>query len=152
MEIALSLFDSKNIKLRLTLMPTKPTKSDIHERISFSSRLRASLESAGMPISPTVLQRVFNSQSSIPVSVHAARKWLTGDSIPTQNHLRTLSIIWGVSVTWLRFGDESLVFKGKAITPKEEILLNDFRRLTKTTQTHISNLIRSLALEEKKRK
>jgi hypothetical protein len=133
-------------------MPTKPTKSDIHERIGFSSRLKASLESADMPISPTVLQRIFNSQSSIPVSVHAARKWLMGDSIPTQTHLRTLSVILGVSVTWLRFGDDSLVSKGKAISPKEEILLGDFRCLTKITQTHISNLIRSLALEEKKRK
>jgi hypothetical protein len=133
-------------------MPTKPTKSDIHERITFSMRLKASLESAGTPISPTVLQRIFNSQSSIPVSVHAARKWPTGDSIPTQTHLRTLSVILGVSVTWLRFGDDSLVSKGKAISPKEEILLTDFRCLTKITQTHISNLIRSLALEEMKRK
>ncbi len=75
-------------------MPTKPTKSDIHERKEFSKRWKASLASAGMIISPTVLQRVFNSQSSIPVSVHAARKWLMRDSIPTQSHLRTLSEIF----------------------------------------------------------
>jgi hypothetical protein len=58
----------------------------------------------------------------------------------------------GISVTWLRFCDDSLVSKGKAITPKEEMLLTDFRCLTKNTQTHISSLIRSLAVEEKKRK
>jgi hypothetical protein len=134
------------------LMPTKSIKSDISERVGFSNRLKTSMESADLPISATVLERLFNSHASIPLSVHAVRKWLIGESIPRQTHLRTLSVILGVSVTWLRFGDDSIFSIEKAITANEEMLLSDFRCLTKNTQTHISSLIRSLALEEKKRK
>lgn len=40
------------------------------------------------------------------MTVHAARKWLVGEAIPTQDKLRTLSEWLGVPIEWLRFGGE----------------------------------------------
>ncbi len=76
------------------------------ERMNFSLRLKETLHSArGLPASPTVLAREFNFRySGEPVTVHAARKWLVGDALPTQDKLRTLATWLGVSVEWLRFG------------------------------------------------
>ena len=40
-----------------------------------------------------------------PVTVHAARKWLQGESIPTQEKLRALAAWLDVPADWLRFGN-----------------------------------------------
>ncbi|TFW07139.1 hypothetical protein E4K72_09295 [Oxalobacteraceae bacterium OM1] len=42
-----------------------------------------------------------------PITVHAARKWLVGEAIPTQEKLRTLAQWLGVPAEWLRFGGVS---------------------------------------------
>jgi transcriptional regulator with XRE-family HTH domain len=39
------------------------------------------------------------------VTVHAARKWLQGESIPTQEKLRALAGWLDVPADWLRFGN-----------------------------------------------
>ncbi len=76
------------------------------ERLAFSERLQQALSSAEYsPSSPTQLAREFNLRSSgNPVTVHAARKWLQGESIPTQDKLRTLASWLDVPADWLRFG------------------------------------------------
>jgi hypothetical protein len=38
--------------------------------------------------------------------VHAARKWLMGEAIPTQDKMRTLSEWLIVPIEWLRFGGD----------------------------------------------
>ena len=78
-----------------------------HERINFQQRLAKALQFAGYPHdSPTQLAREFNSRfSGRPVTIHAARKWLVGESIPTQDKLRILAQWLGVTAEWLRFGD-----------------------------------------------
>ncbi|MBC7624678.1 MAG: hypothetical protein H7232_14985, partial [Aeromicrobium sp.] len=40
------------------------------------------------------------------VTPYAARKWLKGDSIPTQEKVHILARWLGVSASWLRFGEE----------------------------------------------
>lgn len=77
------------------------------ERTNFSQRLIDTLESSrALKASPTTLAREFNFHfAGTPVSVHAARKWLVGDAIPTQDKLRSLANWLGVSVEWLRFGE-----------------------------------------------
>jgi hypothetical protein len=79
------------------------------ERENFSMRLQQALRSGGYsPESPTQLAREFNVRfSGRPVTVHAARKWLVGESIPTQEKLRTLALWLGVPNEWLRFGGEN---------------------------------------------
>ncbi len=77
------------------------------ERLAFSERLQQALRNADYsPQSPTQLAREFNTRfSGHPVTVHAARKWLQGESIPTQEKLRALASWLDVPADWLRFGN-----------------------------------------------
>jgi hypothetical protein len=76
------------------------------ERADFSQRLQQALNQNGYPPdSPTALAREFNLRfSGGPVTVHAARKWLVGESVPTQEKVRTLASWLDVPIEWLRFG------------------------------------------------
>lgn len=78
-----------------------------NERARFQARLAKTLQRCGYTHdSPTVLAREFNFRfSGRPVTIHAARKWLVGESIPTQDKLRILAQWLGVTAEWLRFGD-----------------------------------------------
>lgn len=79
----------------------------ISEKDGFSLRLIKALKDAKIDISsPTLLTREFNRRyTGKPISTHAARKWLMGESIPTQEKLRLLAAWLGVSAEWLRFGE-----------------------------------------------
>ena len=78
-----------------------------NERARFQARLARTLHNCGYAHdSPTVLAREFNFRfSGRPVTIHAARKWLVGESMPTQDKLRILAQWLGVTAEWLRFGD-----------------------------------------------
>lgn len=89
------------------------------ERLEFSERLQQALRNAEYSSSsPTELAREFNTRfSGHPVTVHAARKWLQGESIPTQEKLRALASWLDVPADWLRFGSvNEQATKGKAPT------------------------------------
>lgn len=76
------------------------------ERVSFSSRLKASLSARGYDISPSSFVHDFNLRANgLVVTVHAARKWLIGEAIPTQARLQIIANWLGISAAWLRFGD-----------------------------------------------
>jgi len=77
------------------------------ERLHFSERLQQALRNAEhSPSSPTQLAREFNVRfAGNPITVHAARKWLQGESIPTQDKLRALAGWLEVPAEWLRFGN-----------------------------------------------
>lgn len=79
-----------------------------NEREGFSHRLQQTLRNAHHSAdSPTELARNFNMRfSGRPITVHAARKWLMGEAIPTQDKMRTLSEWLLVPIEWLRFGGE----------------------------------------------
>lgn len=76
------------------------------ERNEFAGRLQSALRQARQPAdSPTALARGFNSRfQGRAITVHAARKWLMAESIPTQDKLRTLAQWLQVPAEWLRFG------------------------------------------------
>jgi hypothetical protein len=78
------------------------------ERNKFSERLQQALRDAEYtPDSPTQLAREFNVRfDGRPITVHAARKWLVGEAIPTQEKVRTLARWLGVTTEWLRFGGD----------------------------------------------
>lgn len=76
------------------------------EREKFSGRLKSALRRARYAQdSPTVLARHFNEiYPGRPITVHAARKWLVAQAIPTQDKLRVLASWLDVPADWLRFG------------------------------------------------
>ena len=121
------------------------------EREDFSARLQVALRNASYPPdSPTQLSREFNVRfSGHPITVHAARKWLVGEAIPTQEKLRTLAQWLGVPADWLRFGgtqdgdglvtDPSLRFDSSDVK-----LIADLQRLDESHQTIAREVIRML--------
>jgi hypothetical protein len=116
------------------------------ERTQFSKRVQAALVARGMPASATELQRAFNAQNpKLAVSVHAARKWLMGEAIPTQARLRELAAVLAVSPTWLRFGEEVIVKGSKPLSPQEHMLIQHFRSLPAAQQTHVLALLQSMS-------
>jgi hypothetical protein len=80
------------------------------ERKNFAERLQSALRRARQsPSSPTALARNFNSRyAGRAVTVHAARKWLLAEAIPTQDKLRALAQWLEVPADWLRFGTHSV--------------------------------------------
>jgi transcriptional regulator with XRE-family HTH domain len=117
------------------------------EQAQFAERMTAALVARGMLASATVLQRAFNVQSpELAISVHAARKWLMGEAIPTQARLRVVAEVLGVSATWLRFGeDEAAVSKNKPLSTQEHMLIQHFRALPASQQMHLLALVQSMS-------
>jgi hypothetical protein len=105
------------------------------ERDLFSQRLRQALQEAHYsPDSPTRLAREFNLRfDGDPITVHAARKWLVGEAIPTQEKLRMMASWLGVSTEWLRFGGARGAASAAAGTPHVDSvdlrLIADLHRL-----------------------
>src|SRR3954463_2640788 len=81
-----------------------------NEREHFSERLQQALRNAHYSSdSPTHLAREFNIRfDGRPITVHAARKWLVGEAIPTQEKLRMIAQWLGVPAEWLRFGGSEI--------------------------------------------
>jgi hypothetical protein len=122
------------------------------EREAFSERLLISLRSAACPDSPTLLSREFNNRyAGTAITVHAARKWLVGEAIPTQDKLRILAEWLGVDVHWLRFGDQLLVpcdvHNAASAAPDDESaqLVREVSKLGEQHQIIVRQVIRMLA-------
>ena len=122
------------------------------ERAQFAQRVKTALAARDMPASATALQRTFNERyPERAISVHAARKWVMGESIPTQARLRVLADVLQVSATWLRFGEEVAVSKNKSLSVQEHMLVQQFRRLSDTQRTHVLALVQSAVDSGRKR-
>lgn len=123
------------------------------ERQAFSVRLQEALRRAEYTSdSPTQLAREFNIRfSGNPITVHAARKWLVGESIPTQEKLRTLSQWLSVPAEWLRFGDDKADMttnRGSGLdvrlSPKDLALVESLQRLDDDQREIVRDIIRLL--------
>ena len=104
------------------------------ERARFQARLNKAMRFGGYDASPTLLAREFNSRfGGRSITIHAARKWLLGESIPTQDKLRVLANWLGVTAEWLRFGDAGVHTSGRATQPssssEEGLLLAELLQL-----------------------
>ena len=119
------------------------------EREDFSSRLQQALRNAAYsPDSPTQLAREFNVRfAGRPITVHAARKWLVGEAIPTQEKLRTLAQWLGVPAEWLRFGGADTPDAGE-LAPRFESddvkMITDLQRLDEHYRVIAREIIRML--------
>lgn len=85
---------------------TKQKKSSYgQESQAFSDRLREALVGAGIKPSPTVIANQFNLRYyGKSITIHAARNWLLGISIPKQDKLQVLADWLQVSADALQFG------------------------------------------------
>ncbi len=123
------------------------------ERTAFSARLQLALRNANHAANhPTYLSREFNFRfSGSPITVHAARKWLVGESIPTQDKLRALSNWLGVTAEWLRFGgpEENAVISAPQTSGASESaqskLIADFMELDMHHRQIVQDFIKLLA-------
>lgn len=123
-----------------------------NERESFSERLQQALKNAHYsPDSPTRLAREFNIRfEGRPITVHAARKWLVGEAIPTQEKLRMIAQWLGVPADWLRFGGpespgESTDTAGAARFESADVkLIADLQRLDEHHRQLAREFIRML--------
>jgi hypothetical protein len=128
------------------------------ERMNFSRRLLDALNKANCPTTPTELVKQFNAAfSGHAISLHAVRKWLIGDSIPSQEKLRVLASLTGVTPAWLRFGlvqtEENL--NGPTLHGTDDVnvaLLRDLRGLAPQDQIVGQEIIRVLLRIEGERK
>lgn len=122
------------------------------ERRDFSERLQQALRDADYtPDSPTQLAREFNIRfDGSPITVHAARKWLVGEAIPTQEKLRALAQWLGVAAEWLRFGateqnpENSVSGAARRIKPKDLAILESLQRLDDKNRHIVQTVIRLL--------
>lgn len=126
------------------------SKIALEERSEFCERLTAALVAAGYEPRPTKFAREFNLRADgAVVTVHAARKWLVGEALPTQERLHVLANWLNVSPQWLRFGETpqpgvAAANDAAAIPHNEILLLSDFRRLVARSQSVVRDLIGSL--------
>jgi transcriptional regulator with XRE-family HTH domain len=123
------------------------------ERRDFSVRLQQALRNGGYsPDSPTQLAREFNLRcAGRVVTVHAARKWLVGEAIPTQEKLRALAQWLGVPAEWLRFGGEctevpatNMASLGDRLAPKDLAIVEHLMQLDEPRRHLIHQVIRML--------
>jgi transcriptional regulator with XRE-family HTH domain len=121
-----------------------------NERERFSLRLQQTLRNAHhSPDSPTELARDFNIRfAGRPITVHAARKWLVGEAIPTQDKMRTLAEWLHVPIDWLRFGGDESGSVPSATDPvfksAELKMISDLQLLDEHHQMMVREFIRIL--------
>lgn len=158
LKIKLSFFYRRYSLKELTVTPRRAilrAMNSLEERLAFSERLRQALGNANYsPSSPTKLAREFNHRfQGQPVTVHAARKWLHGESIPTQEKLRALASWLDVPADWLRFGNEGGKNKGQAsqFSSMEARLLANLQQLDDHDRQLAHELLRLLIRMNKKK-
>ncbi len=123
------------------------------ERHQFSERLQQALRSAEYsPDSPTQLAREFNARfTGQPVTVHAARKWLMGESIPTQEKLRSLAKWLNVTGEWLRFGTASANNSNTSLNSSDAKIIASLRQLDEENRQLVFEFIRLLVRMDRKK-
>lgn len=80
------------------------------EKTDFGARLCKALQAQGVPLRPSVLEREFNRRYwGRPVTLQAARRWMRGEAIPTQDKLQVLAEWLKIEPQALRFGEEAVL-------------------------------------------
>ena len=73
----------------------------------FAKRLRDAMQAAGYAARPAVLEREFNTRYwGKPMTLHGVRRWLLGETLPSQPKLMVLAEWLGVPPQELCFGAE----------------------------------------------
>ena len=127
--------------------------SSENERKEFTERLIIALMNCELTPSPTALCKLLKSKdSNLVLSVHAVRKWLHGESVPTQAKLKLLADTLRVKAEWLRFGEEIKTDKAKFQFNKSKAnLMNEYEHLNKNQKIYIVEIIKALVNSNNKK-
>lgn len=76
-------------------------------KLDFAKRLALAMEDAGYAPKPSVLEREFNQRFvGKPMTLHGVRRWLLGETLPSQDKLMVLAEWLDVPPHQLRFGED----------------------------------------------
>lgn len=126
------------------------------ERQAFSERLKLALSGIGWTrVSYTRLAQEFNRRAGADsVTVHGARKWVMGESIPAQKRLSVLASWLEVRPQWLRFGVSGAMDNESVLRSPQLEILADFASLDsankKLAQEMVTLLLREMGGIEKR--
>src|SRR5690554_3778364 len=123
------------------------------EAQQFSERLKQAMTANRYEIRPVVVEREFNQRYwGSPVSFQAARRWLLGEAIPTQDRLQVLAEWLDVDPHWLRFGEKlsgSVTQQRKRwdakMSPEERHAIEVFLQLPPEKRKMVGEIIHALA-------
>jgi hypothetical protein len=74
-------------------------------KVQFADRLREAMTAAGYEPKPAVLEREFNTRFwGKPMTLHGVRRWLRGETLPSQDKLLVLAEWLAVPPQQLRYG------------------------------------------------
>lgn len=92
------------------------------EKQDFSKRLKEAMRRSRVDAaSPTRIAREFNLRyHGDPVTTQAVRKWLSGQSLPSQDKIRALAGWLDVPAQWLRFGETERKEERSGIVARQE--------------------------------
>ena len=124
------------------------------EREHIRERLKLALAGAGVSAQPTTFARAYNARADgASITVHAARKWLGGESIPTHEKVVILAVWLGVNAAWLRFGTSGENIFGVGVVPEASVstpalvLINDIMSLPPKPRRIVRNIVDAFLLE-----
>lgn len=74
---------------------------------NFASRLQAAMQARGFEAKPAVLEKQFNLHfNGEPMTLHGVRRWLRGETLPSQDKLIALAQWLRIPPDELRYGAE----------------------------------------------
>lgn len=129
------------------------------EREEFSKRLRQSFADNAVDIeSPTRLAEEFSARySGKAVTQQAVRKWLNGESFPSQDKIIILAAWLNVGSEWLRFGKQKVqaprsqqTYALYRVALSDQELLKCYHALNSVHQQAVSEIISALTLKRKR--
>lgn len=115
------------------------TESD---RFEFSKRLNLALQTLpNQPLTAAQIATQFNLRyQKEPISPQAVHKWLTAQTFPTTDKIKTLAEWLSVSYEWLRYGMKHDQGESQ-MSDTDKYMLQHFQQLKPTQQQVIINLV-----------
>lgn len=130
--------------------PTMSGNTPEEEKAAFGQRLRQALQAAGHTVSATVVATAFNGLYwGRPISVHAARNWIMGMSIPQQDKLVVLARWLHVDPHELRFGPAQRLQEGTTwdrLNLQERFMVERLLTLKPEQRRAVCEIVEGLAL------
>lgn len=121
------------------------SQASVDERRAFADRFSKTLLACGFTSSPTDVTREFNVRwPTQAVTVHAARKWLKGEAIPSQDKLLLLAAWLRVNAAWLRYGSAELENAPPEADIDMSALAEDLKRLPIGWRSEVHEFIHML--------